>query len=70
MKHLKGFNEKQYSHNYEFSEDDIENVKRLWEDGYHDVGAIAKELDYTDIDEESVEEIIEILKHNNQIEDY
>lgn len=70
MKHLKRFNEKQYSHNYEFSEDDIENVRRLWEDGHHDVGDIVKELDYTEIDEDSVEEIIQILKANNQIEDY
>jgi hypothetical protein len=69
MKYLKLFNEL-HSNSHDYSDYDVENVKRLWDDGYHDECLIARELDYTDIDEETVAEIIKILLLNNEIEYY
>jgi hypothetical protein len=48
MKYLKLFNEL-HSNSHDYSDYDVENVKRLWDDGYHDECLIARELDYTDI---------------------
>lgn len=65
MKNLKTFENYEYEN---FTHSDMEFAKELYEEGMTNPRDIAREMDWKDMDESTVKQMIETMKKSGEIE--